>query len=105
MAKTLLEARQEGEARIGRRLTDQEYADALEYAERKSDMTGHDRSYVLLLLPDVIYEQEYSRWSLEHYRAVKEAEKELEEWIKQHLPESDRLSSNRWSFIGTAPAV
>ena len=108
MAKTLEEARQEGEARIGRRLTEREYFEAVMYAARKSRLTGHDPSYILLLLPDVIYEQEYSRKSLERYKAARLDEKELEKWTKAFSEEQERLKrlhSDRSNFTAAAPAV
>lgn len=108
MARTYAEARQEGEARIGRTLSEQEYMEALDYAARKSAMTGHDPSYILLLLPDVISEREYSRKSLELYKATRIDEKELEKWIKQYSEEQERLGrlrSDRLNFTGAVPAV
>ena len=63
---------------------------------------------ILLLLPDVIYEQEYSRKSLERYKAARLDEKELEKWTKAFSEEQERLKrlhSDRSNFTAAAPAV
>lgn len=51
---TIQEARNLAEADAGRKLTDNEFRFILCYTRRKARLTGHDASYVPLLLIDEI---------------------------------------------------
>lgn len=46
-------------------LPENEYEDALKYARRKAKLTGHDEGYIPLLLPDVIKERLFSRFTID----------------------------------------
>ena len=62
--RQLQEARQIGEQKIGRRLTETEYQSALSYAKHKAVAQGNGPDYVPFLLPDVIVERELEASSI-----------------------------------------
>jgi len=62
--RQLQEARQIGEQKIGRRLTETEYQSALSYANHKAVAQGNGPDYVPFLLPDVIVEREVEASSI-----------------------------------------
>lgn len=68
----LEEARLLGEMMIGHPISDQEFEESRQYAEMKAAACGNDSSYVLLLIPDVISEREFSRKTFERSRRLKE---------------------------------
>ncbi|MEG2621450.1 MAG: hypothetical protein RSC06_00995 [Clostridia bacterium] len=88
MEPAIREARERGEQLIGRKLSDDEFEDALAYAVRKSELQRNGKSYVPLLLPDVIREREYEANSLKAYREARRIEKEEEA---------------RWNRLGVTP--
>lgn len=45
-------------------LSENEYEDALRHARRKAKLTGQAESYIPLLLPDVIRERLFSRFTM-----------------------------------------
>lgn len=45
-------------------LTEKEYTEAVEYSRRKAKLTGQNEDYVRLLLPDVIKEKLFSRFTV-----------------------------------------
>ena len=53
-------------------LPENEYEDALKYARRKAKLTGHDEGYIPLLLPDVIKERLFSRFTIDLASTIKE---------------------------------
>lgn len=56
----------------GEQLTEDEYEKALKYARRKAELNGKDEDYIPLLLPDVIKERLFSRFTVELMRALAE---------------------------------
>ena len=87
MTKAIEDARLEGERRIGRRLSEDEFQELLRYASRKAECQGNGPDYVPLLLPDVIRENELSKQSIELYRARRELEAEL---MRQNEKEAEK---------------
>lgn len=45
-------------------LTEKEYTEAVEYSRRKAKLAGQNEDYVGLLLPDVIKERLFSRFTV-----------------------------------------
>ena len=73
---TIQEARQRAESLAGQKLDEQTFQEVLDYTVRKSRMTGHDDSYVPLLLVDEIKDHIYRERINASYYAIKEFEKE-----------------------------
>lgn len=78
----LEEARLLGEILVGHPISDQEFEESRQYAEMKAKACGKDESYVLLLIPDVISERDFSRITFERFRE-KRQKKEDASWKEQ----------------------
>lgn len=87
----ITQARQLGEMRIGRELSEDEFQSALEYAQMKAAAQGHGPDYVPLLLPDVIQEREFQEQTWMLHQAMIAAEKDLKEarttWKHENEPD------------------
>lgn len=99
MTRTIEQARQIGEARIGRKLGDEEFDELLSYAKHKAECQGNGADYVPLLLPDVIAENEFSCQTLRLYREYRETLNELDAIFRKEN-EKCRLQSDRASTFG-----
>lgn len=99
MTRTIEQAREIGEARIGRKLGDEEFDELLSYAKHKAECQGNGADYVPLLLPDVIAENEFSHQTQRLYREYRETLKELD-LIFRKENERCRLQSELASEYG-----
>lgn len=74
---TIQQARQRGEQLAGERLDERTFEEVLAYTTRKSRMTGHDDSYIPLLLVDEVKDHIYRDHINTYNRQLTEMRKEV----------------------------